>query len=86
LGRHCEEQGDEAIQESICGKAGLLRFARNDAESKRPGSLPALRISFGRHAPRRRGIQYSRGDRLNNSRCGVLDRRPSRAMTLSVEQ
>src|SRR5258708_34842165 len=31
--RHCEEQGDEAIQLSICGaKGGLLRFARKDVD------------------------------------------------------
>jgi len=31
--RHCEEQGDEAIQLSICGaKGGLLRYARKDVD------------------------------------------------------
>jgi hypothetical protein len=30
--RHCEERSDEAIQGSIPGASGLLRFARNGEE------------------------------------------------------
>jgi hypothetical protein len=28
--RHCEERSDAAIQRELEGRAGLLRFARND--------------------------------------------------------
>jgi len=51
LRRHCEEQGDEAIQNSS-PKAGLLRCARNDEARVTPGSELTFNGAVGL-APRR---------------------------------
>src|SRR5579884_3089337 len=68
--RHCEERSDEAIQFWSAGKAGLLRFARNDVvtllhytdlkSSRARRALTASADAFGlprprRHAPVRPG-------------------------------
>src|SRR5258707_132043 len=44
-------------------------------------SEPRRSQHFRRHAPRKRGIQYSRASTLNLERHGVLDRPLSRTMT-----
>jgi hypothetical protein len=40
--RRCEERSDEAIQSSVLGAPGLLRFARNDRERAKFRARPSV--------------------------------------------